>query len=136
MTTLIFFLFCRLIRATFSSLTAPNRSPKCCSLPIACTQPCHIIERVDKTQIRVFLETIDRGIGCLDVEVGDVIWQDRHLVGVKLFQIFVPELLRLAAEMLDQLGEEGAGACGWVEDFDILVDESLAEMLLAQPVGA
>ena len=38
--------------------------------------------------------------------------------------------------MLDQFGDEGAGAGGRIEDFHVLVDQRLAEVLLAQPVGA
>ncbi len=101
-----------------------------------CSECRRVVERVDKAQIRIFLISVDRGVGRLDVEVGDVIGQDRHLVGVQFFLIFVPQLCGLASKMLDQFGDEGAGAYGGIEDFDILVDQRFAEMLLAQPVGA
>ena len=55
---------------------------------------------------------------------------------MQLVLIFVRELLRLAAEVLDQFADEGAGAGRGVEDLDVLVDQVLAEVLLAQPVGA
>jgi hypothetical protein len=31
-----------------------------------------IVERIDETQIRIFLETIDRCVGCLDIEVREM----------------------------------------------------------------
>ena len=42
----------------------------------------------------------------------------------------------LAAEVFDQLADEGAGAGGGIEDVDVLVDQVAAEVLLAEPVGA
>ena len=78
----------------------------------------------------------DRGVGGLDVQVGDVVRQDRHLVGVQLVPVLVRELRRLAAKVLDQLADEGAGAGGRVEDVHVLVDQAAPEVLLAEPVGA
>src|SRR5208282_6416759 len=56
--------------------------------------------------------------------------QDRDFVGVLLLAIFVSELGWLAAEMLDQLDDEGAGAGGRVEDLDIPIDQLSAEILI------
>ena len=134
MMTLIFFLFWRLMRATFSSLTPPNRSPTCwffCALSAAVLSSVSTKHRFGYSSYPLIA-----GVGRLDVQIGDVIGQDRHLVGVQLLQILVAQLLRLAAEVLDQFGDEGAGAGGGIEDFHLLVDQRLAEMLLAQPVGA
>ena len=96
-----------------------------------------VVERVDKAEIgELRVLAGDRGVGRLDVQVGDIIGQDGHLVGVQLLLVFVRELLRLAAKMLQQFADEGAGAGGRIEDLDVPVDQGLAEMLLAQPVGA
>jgi len=38
-------------------------------------------------------------------------------------------------EMLDELGDEGARARSGIEDLHVLVDQPLAEVTLAQPVG-
>jgi hypothetical protein len=54
---------------------------------------------------------------------------------VQLSQIFVAHLLQLTAEVFNQFGDEGAGAGGGIKDFHLLVDQGLAEVLLAQPVG-
>ncbi len=51
-------------------------------------------------------------------------------------QVFVLELRRLAAKVFQQFADEGAGAGGRVEDFHVLVDQVLAEVLFAEPVGA
>jgi hypothetical protein len=107
------------------------------ALPAAHPQSGDIVERIDKTQIRVFFIFASQGrVGRLDIQIGDVIRQDRDLVGVQFLAVFVFELGRLAAEMLDQLGDKGAGAGGGVEYFNIPIDQLLAEMVLAQPVGA
>ncbi len=54
---------------------------------------------------------------------------------MQLFEIFVLELGRLAAEVFEQFADEGAGTGGRIEDFHILVDQVAAEVLFAQPVG-
>jgi hypothetical protein len=77
----------------------------------------------------------DGGVGGLDVQVGHVVRQDGHFVGVQLVLVFVLQLLGLAAEMLRQLANESARAGGRVEDVHILVDQVLAKVLFAQPVG-
>ena len=46
------------------------------------------------------------------------------------------ELRRLAAEMLQHLADERAGAGGGVEDLDVFVDQVSPEVLLAELVGA
>ena len=100
-------------------------------------EPSDIVERVDEAEVRELGELAgDRGIGRLDVQVGDVVGQDRHLVGVQLFLYLCASFCRLAAEMLEQFADEGAGAGGRVEDFDVAGRSGLAEVLLAQPVGA
>ena len=97
----------------------------------------HVVQRVDEAQVRELLVLAgDRGVGGFDVQVGHVVRQDRHFVGVQLFAVLVLQLLRLAAEVLEQLADEGAGAGGRVEDLDVVVDQVAAEVLLAQPVGA
>ncbi len=115
------------MRATFSAETAPNKSSWC---PPSAS---HVIQRVDEAEVRVLLVLFhDGGVGRLDVEVGDVVGEDRDLVGVKLLQVLVAELFGLATEMLDQFRNEGAGAGGGVEDFNIAVDQRFAEVLLAR----
>ena len=46
------------------------------------------------------------------------------------------QLVAVAAEAFEQFDDEGAGAGGGIEDFHPAVDQVLAEVLLAQPVGA
>lgn len=55
---------------------------------------------------------------------------------MQFLPILVAELLLLPAEVLNQFGDESARAAGGIEDFDVLVYQRLAEVLLAQPVGA
>ena len=96
-----------------------------------------VIERVDEAQVpELGVFAGDRGVGRLDVQVGHVARQDRHLVGVQLFLVLVLELGGLTAKVLEQLANEGARPGGRVEDLDVLVDQVAAEVLLAQPVGA
>ncbi len=95
-----------------------------------------VVERVDEAQVRIFqIIATDRGVGRLDVQIGDVIRQDRDFVGVQFFQILVLELGRLPAEVFEQLADEGAGSRRRIENLHILVDQVAAEVLLAQPVG-
>ena len=54
---------------------------------------------------------------------------------MQLLLIFVRELLPIAAKMLKQFDDEGACAGRRIKNLDALVDQVLAEMLLAQPVG-
>ncbi len=55
---------------------------------------------------------------------------------MQLLLIFIGELHSLPAKMLKQLADEGARANGGIENFHALVDEALAEMFLAKPIGA
>ena len=96
----------------------------------------HVVQRVHEAQageLGVF--ALDGGVGGLDVQVGHVVGQDRHLVGVQLVQVLGLQLLGPPAEVFEQLDDEGARAGGGVEDLDAPVDQALAEVLLAQPVG-
>ena len=122
MMTLILRLFWRLMRSTFSSLTLPNRSswwPR-----VLCAGPTLSSVSTKQRFGNSSYSPVMRGVGRLDVQVGDVVGQDRHLVGVQLLPVLVLELRRLAAEVLDQLADEGAGAGGRVEDLDVLVDQA------------
>ena len=97
----------------------------------------HIIERIDKAQAGEFGELAGDGrIGGFDIQIGDIVGQDGHLVGVQFLLIFVGQLFRLATEMLDQFADKGAGAGGRIENLDIAVDQVLVKMLLGQPVRA
>ena len=55
---------------------------------------------------------------------------------MQLVLVFVSELVSLAAEMLQEIDDEGSRARRRIEDFHVLVDQLLAKMLLAEPVGA
>jgi len=89
-----------------------------------------IVEGVNETQIRIVLILArDRGIGRLDVQVRDIVGQDRNFIGVQFFEIFVPQLCGLTAKMLDQFGDKGAGARCGIKDFDIFVDSALPKCL-------
>ena len=81
MMTEIFRLFCRLNRAEQLFLMARELA-----------EPGDIVERIDETEIGKF--GILAGDGCerrLDVQVRDIIRQDRHLVREQLLLVFVPE---------------------------------------------
>ena len=96
-----------------------------------------IVERIDEAEIgKLGVLPRDRRIGRLDVEICDIVRQDRDFVGVQLLLVFVRQLLRLAAKMLQQFADESPGSGRGIENFDAFVDQRLAEMLLAQPVRA
>src|ERR1043166_1732628 len=62
----------------------------------------NIVERVDKTEIGIFLILPgNRGVRHLDIKVRHIIRKDCNLVRVQLLQIFVTQLLWLAAKLLD-----------------------------------
>ena len=134
MMTLILRLFWRLMRATFSSLTLPNRSAVHAR---GGGVQAHVVQRVHEAEVGKFgVLAGDGGVGGFDVQVGDVVGQDGDFVGVQLVLVFVLQLGGLAAKVLHQLADEGAGAGGRVEDLHVLVDQVLAEVLFAEPVGA
>ncbi len=104
-------------------------------LPCARVQA-HVVQRVDEAQVgELLVAPGDGGVGGLDVQVGHVIGQDRHLVGVQLLAVLALELLVLPAKVLQQLADEGARAGGRVQDLHVAIDQALAEVLLAQPIG-
>jgi hypothetical protein len=134
MTTLILRLFWRLMRATFSSLTLPNSSAV---VPFGGGVQADVVQRVHEAQVGKFgVLAGDGRVGRFDVQVGHVVRQDGHLVGVQLVAVLVLQLFGLAAEVLQQLADVGAGARGRVEDVHVAVDQVLAEVGFAQPVGA
>ena len=64
-------------------------------------EPRDIIQRIDETQIGKFrILPGDRGIGRFDVQIGDVIRQDRDFIGVQFVLVFVRELFPLPSKML------------------------------------
>ena len=106
----------------------------CCRQSRACQRSGAVLARYEAPSARVkgdlpfkrvILASQPPGIGKCRV-----IGQDRDFVGVQLLAIFVSELGWLAAEMLDQFDDEGAGAGGRVEDLDIPVDQLSAEILI------
>ncbi len=68
--------------ATFSSLTLPNISAV---VPLCGGVQADVVQRIHKAQVGEFLVAAgDRGVGGLDVQVGDVVGQDGDFVGVQL----------------------------------------------------
>jgi hypothetical protein len=96
-----------------------------------------VVERVHEAQVgKLGVLAGDGGVGRFDVQVGHVVRQDGDLVGVQLVAVLVRQLLGLAAKVLQQLADVGAGARGRVEDVHVAVDQVLAEVLFTEPVGA
>ncbi len=83
-----------------------------------------VVEGVDKADVGEFEVFADQlGVGEFDVEVGDVVGKDGDFVAVDFVLVFVPERGLVALEVFDQVADEGAGADGGVENFDVLVLE-------------
>ena len=96
-----------------------------------------IIKRIDKAEIGIFSELPgDRRVSRLDIQIGDIVRQDRHLIGVKLLLIFVPQLFVISPKMFEQLNDERASARRRIKDFNAAIHQLFAEMGLAQPIGA
>ena len=96
----------------------------------------HVVQRVHKAQAgEFFVLAGDGGVSRFNVQVGHVVGQDGHFVGVQLVLVFLLQLFGLAAKVLQQFADEGARASGRVEDVHILVDQVFAKVLFAQPVG-
>src|ERR1019366_1360759 len=99
------------------------------------SEPRDVIKRIDETEVWKFRVLAgDRRERRLDVQIRHIIRQDRHLVGVQLLLVFVPEFERLATKMLQKLATEGAGARRRIEDLDAFVDQAFAKMFFAKPV--
>ena len=71
-------------------------------------------------------------VAVLDVQVGDVVGQDGHFVGVDLVQVLV--LQPVLGQVVDQAGNESARTRGWVQNLHVLVGEAASEVLLQQMV--
>lgn len=96
----------------------------------------HVVQRVHEAEVgELGVVAGDGGVGGLDIEVGHVVRKDGDLVGVQFVLVFVRQLLGLAAKVLQQFADVGARTGGRVEDIHVLIDQVLAEVLLAQPVS-
>ena len=95
----------------------------------------HIIERIHKADI---LELIELArlllVRIFDVQIGDVIRQDRNFIAVQFMVVLVFQLR--GRQVLDQLGDERPCARGGVQNLHALIAQRLAEMLERQMVGA
>ena len=96
--------------------------------------PVHIVQGVHKAEVGEL--QVMAGpflVGIFDVQVGDVVGQYRHLVGVD----FVPVLLLqpVGGQVVNQVGNEGAGAGGRVEDLHLFIGQAAAKVLLQQVVS-
>ena len=78
-------------------------------------------QRRFRRQAAVFASQLS--VGEFNVEVGDVVGKDGDFVAVDFVLVFVPERGLVALEVFDQVADEGAGADGGVENFDVLVLE-------------
>ena len=72
-------------------------------------------------------------VGEFDVEVGDVVGQDLHFVGVEFVAVFVFQLVE--ADVVDEVADESPGSGGGIEDVHAGVLEHLSEVFLEQVVG-
>ena len=71
-------------------------------------------------------------VGEFDVEVGDVVGQDLHFVGVEFVAVFVFQFV--FADMVDEVANEGAGAGGGIEDLHAGVFQHLAKVFLQEVI--
>ena len=84
-----------------------DRSEHIALMPGINPQRRDIIQRIDKAQIFELLKDLlfwRRHYGRirrLDIQIGHIIRQDRHLIGVQLLLIFVPQLGVIAAKMFE-----------------------------------
>ena len=100
-------------------------------------QPLNIVESIDEAQVRKFKVLASDGcVGGLNVQIRDVIREDRHLISVQFLQVLVLELGKLTTEMLQQFGDKSTGAHCRVKDLHITINEIPAEVFVAEPVGA
>ena len=98
----------------------------------------HVVERVDEAQVRILrILPGDRGIGRLDIQVRDVVRQDRHFVGVQLVLVLVGAAFsgRPGSSSSSSQTKVPVPVAG-VENFDLLVDQRRARNASAEPVGA
>ena len=74
-----------------------------------------IVQRVHKADVfkwHILAHLL--AVGVLDVEIGDIVGQDRHFIAVDFVLVFVGELL--LRNILDQFGDVCACACGRVKN--------------------
>ena len=97
--------------------------------------PVHIVQRVHEAEVGEF-QVLSGAlpVTVLYVQVGDVVGQDSHFVGVDLVQVLV--LQPVGGQVVDQAGDEGAGACRRVEDLHVVVGQAPAEVILQQVIRA
>ena len=73
-------------------------------------------------------------VGKFDVEVGDVVGQDFHFIGMEFVAIFIFQLVR--RDVIDDIADEGSGAGGGIQDFHATVFQHLAKVFVQQVVCA
>ena len=95
--------------------------------------PVQVVQRVHEAQVGE-LQVAARPllVGVLDVQVGDVVGQDGHFVGVDFVEVLA--LQPVGGQVVDQGGDEGARPGGRVENLHVVVGQRLAEVLLQQVV--
>ena len=92
--------------------------------------PVQVVQRVHEAEVGE-LQVAARPllVGVLDVQVGDVVGQDGHFVGVDFVAVLV--LQPVGGQVIDQVGDEGARPGGRVQDLDVVVGQGLTKVLLA-----
>ena len=93
--------------------------------------PVHVVQGVDEAEVGEL--QVAAGallVGVLDVEVGDVVGEDGHLVGVDLVAVLV--LQAVGRQVVDEAGDEGAGAGGRVEDLHVVIGQRAPEVLCSR----
>ena len=138
MMTLMVFSFCSWTRTQFS-VERPPRLKALCLCTAAARRPrplpVHVVERVDEAEVReLHVAARPLPIGVLDVQVGDVVGQNRHLVSVYFVEVLV--LQPVVGQVVDEAGDEGPRARRRVEYLDVVVGETPAKVLLQQVVRA
>ena len=129
--TLMGFSFCSWMRIQFSSDSPPRlKAPwRVTALPVQVVQCVHEAQ-VGELQVAAGPLLI----GVLDVQVGDVVGQDGHFVSVDFVEVLV--LQPVGGKVVDQVGDEGAGPGGRVQDLHVVIGQGLAEVLLQQVVSS
>ena len=95
--------------------------------------PVQVVQRIHEAQIGELQVTAGPFlVGILDVQVGDVVGQDRDFVGVDFVPVLV--LQPVGGQVVDQVGYEGARPGSRVKNLHVIVGQGLAEVLLQQVV--
>ena len=123
--TLMGFSFCSWTRIQFSSERPPRlKAAWRVTAAAGCPRllPVHVVQGVHEAEVGEFQVAARLfAVAVLDVQVGDVVGQDGDFVGVDFVEVLVFQPLR--GQVVNQAGDEGAGAGGRVENPHVVVGQ-------------